>query len=120
MLIKLCAYQHPGYMLQDVGQSSVRRPTLVICAVLRCRGRSSEPEVGPLSGPPKAGYQQPPVLNIGACFNFCLVCTQRERNIFLNDLKIKSSQKVNPGKILWNEPSNLQHKNCIFIPPHQL
>ena len=55
---KLCVDQHPGYILQDVGQLSVRHPTLVICVVLRCQGRSSEPEVGPLSGTPKVGYQQ--------------------------------------------------------------
>ena len=54
---KLCVDQHPGYILQDVGQSSVRHSTLVICVVLRCRGRSSEPKVGPLSGPTKVGYQ---------------------------------------------------------------
>ena len=55
---KLCVDQHPGYILQNVGQLSVPHPTLVICVVLRCRGRSSEPEVGPLSGPPKVGYQK--------------------------------------------------------------
>ena len=54
---KLCVDQHPGYILHNVGQSSVRHPTLVICVVLRCRGRSSETEVGPFSGPPKVGYQ---------------------------------------------------------------
>ena len=50
-------------------------------------------------------------------FVFFLGCTEQEQNTFLNYIKIKSPQQVNPGKISWNEPSNPQHKNWIFNPP---
>ena len=75
---KLCVDLHPGFMLQDVGQLSVRHPTLVICAVLICWGRSSEPEVGPLSGPPKAGYQQ----LLWWLFGWCTTCQNNEGKLY--------------------------------------
>ena len=61
-----------------------------------------------------------PVMNNGTYLRFYFSCTEREQNIFWNYLKIKSSQQVKPGKILWNEPSNPQNKKNWINLPHPI